>query len=202
MDSYPQKLRPLIESLQQQYQQRGWQRDIDSIYERVEKVAQSCSPSPARTTPRLKQMGASAPPLLYVRGAVENLHLPQIAIVGSRRMTRGGEKNASEWSQLLARGGFAITSGLAHGIDAVAHAGALSAKGKTIAVMGTGIDTIYPRQHSRLAEEILNLGGTLITEFRPGTPPLPTHFPQQEQNYQRPQPGGAGGGRPPREAVP
>ena len=181
VDSYPQKLRPLIETLQQQYQQRGWQRDIDSIYERVEKSGAMLLAVTSQVYPRQLKQIASAPPLLYVRGAVENLHLPQIAIVGSRRMTRGGEKNASEWSQFLARGGFAITSGLAHGIDAVAHAGALAAKGKTIAVMGTGIDTIYPRQHGRLAEEILNQEGTLITEFRPGTPPLPTHFPSRNR---------------------
>lgn len=181
VDSYPQKLRPLIETLQQQYQQRGWQRDIDSIYERVEKSGAMLLAVTSQDYPQQLKEITSAPPLLYVRGTVENLHLPQIAIVGSRRMTRGGEKNASEWSQFLARGGFAVTSGLAHGIDAVAHAGALAAKGKTIAVMGTGIDTIYPRQHGRLAEEILNQGGTLITEFRPGTPPLPTHFPSRNR---------------------
>lgn len=179
--SFPQELQPFLVNLQQQYQQRKWQGDIDSILERMESCGAELLPVTSQSYPRQLKQIVGAPPLLYVRGSIENLHLPQIAIVGSRRMTRGGEKNASEWSQCLARGGFAITSGLAHGIDAVAHAGALSAHGKTIAVMGTGIDTIYPRQHGRLAEEILNQGGTLITEFRPGTPPLPAHFPSRNR---------------------
>jgi DNA processing protein len=93
----------------------------------------------------------------------------------------GGKTNAFEWSKFLCGGGFVITSGLAQGVDGIAHSGALAAMGKTIAVMGTGIDTIYPQAHRRLADNIIDQGGTLISEFDPGTPPLPTHFPKRNR---------------------
>ena len=130
---------------------------------------------------QLKQI-SSAPPLLYSLGQTDNLHLPQIAIVGSRRMTRGGENNALQWSRFLANSGFTITSGLALGVDGCAHRGALEAtNGKTVAVMATGIDSIYPQRHRQLAEQILDSGGTLVTEFHPNEKPLPTHFPRRNR---------------------
>ena len=178
---YPEQLWPLIENLQDQYQQQGWRDRIDSIEQRIEKADASIIPITSTDYPPLLKQIVGAPALLYVRGNRENLHLPQIAVVGSRRMTRGGETNAFEWSKFLAAGGFVITSGLAQGVDGVAHAGALAAMGKTIGVMGTGIDTIYPREHRRLAENIIDQGGTLISEFDPGTPPLPTHFPSRNR---------------------
>ena len=174
---YPEPLWPLLENLQDQYQRQTWRDSIDSVEQRVERCSASIIPITSDEYPSLLKQIVGAPPLLYVRGNSENLHLPQIAIVGSRRMTRGGETNAFEWSKFLASGGFVITSGLAQGVDGIAHSGALAAQGKTIAVMGTGIDTIYPREHRQLAENIIDQGGTLITEFAPGTPPLPTHFP-------------------------
>lgn len=178
---YPEQLWPLLENLQDQYQRQTWRDGVDSIEERVERCSAALIPITSDDYPSLLKQIVGAPPLLYVRGNSENLHLPQIAIVGSRRMTRGGETNAFEWSKFLARGGFVITSGLAQGVDGIAHSGALAAKGKTIAVMGTGIDTIYPREHRRLAENIIDQGGTLVTEFDPGTPPLPTHFPKRNR---------------------
>ena len=181
MENYPRGLQPLVEDLRHQYQQRKWQSAVDSISERMERCGATVLAITSEDYPsQLKQI-VGAPPLLYVRGEMENLQLPQIAVVGSRRMTSGGERNARDWSQFLAGGGFAITSGLAHGIDAAAHKGALAAHGKTIAVMGTGIDIIYPRQHQRLAENIIDQGGTLITAFEPGTAPLPTHFPSRNR---------------------
>ena len=181
MENYPRGLQPLVEDLRHQYQQRKWQSAVDSIGERMEHCGATVLTITSENYPsQLKQI-VGAPPLLYVRGEMENLQLPQIAVVGSRRMTSGGERNARDWSQFLAGGGFAITSGLAHGIDAAAHKGALAAHGKTIAVMGTGIDIIYPRQHQRLAENIIDHGGTLITAFEPGTAPLPTHFPSRNR---------------------
>jgi DNA processing protein len=178
---YPEQLWPLIENLQEQYQRQVWADCIDAIERRNDKCAASIIPITSDDYPSLLKQIVGAPPLLYVRGNLENLHLPQIAIVGSRRMTRGGETNAFEWSKFLAAGGFVITSGLAQGVDGIAHSGALAAMGKTIAVMGTGIDTIYPREHRRLAENIIDQGGTLVTEFDPGTPPLPTHFPSRNR---------------------
>ncbi|VUD64306.1 DNA processing protein DprA [Thalassocella blandensis] len=121
------------------------------------------------------------PPVLYVKGDVSNLSLPQIAVVGSRKPTPSGKTNASVFSQELALHGFAVTSGLALGVDAAAHVGALKANGKTIAVMGTGIDQVYPRRNAKLAEEILQNGGTLVSEFPLGTTPTPQNFPQRNR---------------------
>jgi len=178
---YPEQLWPLLENLQDQYQRQTWRNCIETIEERIEKCSASIIPITSDEYPSLLKQTVGAPPLLYVRGNSENLHLPQIAIVGSRRMTRGGETNAFEWSKFLSNGGFVITSGLAQGVDGIAHSGALAAMGKTIAVMGTGIDTIYPQAHRRLADNIIDQGGTLVTEFDPGAPPLPLHFPKRNR---------------------
>src|SRR5690625_5858226 len=96
------------------------------------------------------------------------LALPQLAIVGSRNPTPGGRDSAHRFAQFLAGHGFTITSGLALGVDGAAHAGALAARGRTVAVMGTGIDRLYPARHQKLAEEIVATGGALATEFPPG----------------------------------
>ena len=178
---YPEQLWPLLENLQEQYQRQTWRDSLESIEERIDKCSATIIPITSTEYPPLLKQTIGAPPLLYVRGNSENLHLPQIAIVGSRRMTRGGETNAFEWSKFLSNGGFVITSGLAQGVDGIAHSGALAAMGKTIGVMGTGIDTIYPRAHRRLADNIIDQGGTLVTEFDPGAPPLPTHFPKRNR---------------------
>ncbi len=178
---YPEQLRPLLENLQEQYQQQSWRDSLVSIEQRLENCSASVIAITSGEYPSLLKQIVDPPPLIYVRGNIANLHLPQIAVIGSRRMTRGGEIHAFEWSKFLAAGGFAITSGLAQGVDGTAHAGALAAMGKTLAVMGTGIDTIYPRQHRRLADNIVVQGGTLISEFVPGTPPLPAHFPKRNR---------------------
>ena len=125
---------------------------------------------------------AMAPPLLFVLGDPVVLHLPQLAVVGSRRMTPVGASNARNWSRYLAESGFTLTSGLALGIDAIAHKAALDVPGaRTVAVMATGIDIIYPRRHSELAQRIEALGSCLVTEFLPGQQALPRHFPQRNR---------------------
>lgn len=113
--------------------------------------------------PRLLREIPKPPPLLFVRGDYTCLSLPQVAMVGSRNPTAGGSENAERFARYLAECGFAITSGLALGIDAAAHQGALNAGGKTIAVMGTGIDLIYPARHRGLAQAILDAGGALVS---------------------------------------
>ena len=120
------------------------------------------------------------PALLFVRGDVTCLSLPQLAVVGSRRATRGGLDNARAFSKLLAASGFAITSGLALGIDAEAHRAALSS-GRTVAVMGTGWDQIYPRSNRALCEAIVAGGGVVVSEFAAGVPPLRTNFPRRNR---------------------
>jgi DNA processing protein len=118
------------------------------------------------------------PPLvLYVRGPVEVLSQPGIAVVGTRHPTPYGTGMAERLSCDLARQGLAILSGLARGVDAAAHRGAVSAPGKTIAVFGTGVDVVYPKENKRLADQILACGGALISEFPMATTPFPQNFP-------------------------
>lgn len=121
------------------------------------------------------------PPLLWVRGSLAVLAEPQVAIVGSRNATTGGNKIAFDFAQGLATSGVAITSGLAGGIDAAAHAGALAAEdGQTIAVVGTGVDLVYPARNKLLAEAILNKGA-IVSEFPLGSRANTWHFPQRNR---------------------
>lgn len=131
--------------------------------------------------PALLSQIAKPPPLLFARGDLTCLNLPQIAIVGSRNPSVGGVENAQRFAQYLAGNGFAITSGLALGVDAAAHEGALRAGGRTLAVMGTGIDKIYPARHASLAQKIVAAGGILLSEFPLGTGAQSTHFPQRNR---------------------
>jgi DNA processing protein len=120
------------------------------------------------------------PPLLYVRGDLQLLQQPQIAVVGSRRASPAGLRLAESLSGQLVAAGLHICSGMALGIDGAAHRGALGAGGKSIAVMATGIEQLYPARHRRLAGELLQ-AGCLVTEFPPGTPPRPPNFPQRNR---------------------
>jgi len=126
--------------------------------------------------PRLKEI-YDPPIILFVRGSVEVLSHPGIAVVGTRHPTPYGTGMAERLSTDLAVHGLAIISGLARGVDTAAHRGAIAGKGKTIAVLGTGIDVIYPKENTRLSEQILALGGALISEFPLGTFPAPQNFP-------------------------
>ncbi len=123
---------------------------------------------------------SDAPCGLFVRGDPVVLSLPQLAIVGSRNPTAGGRDNAASFAAHLARCGLAITSGLAIGIDAAAHQGALAAAGVTVAVCGTGLDIDYPSANGTLAEEIA-VRGALVSEFPLGTPPLQANFPRRNR---------------------
>lgn len=131
--------------------------------------------------PSLLKRIHQVPPLLFVRGNRHNLALPQLAIVGSRNPSPSGTTNAFDFARQLCRIGFAVTSGLALGVDGAAHQGALAAGGQTIAVMGTGIDTLYPSRHRGLVTRLLAEGGTLVSEFPLGTPPNPDHFPRRNR---------------------
>jgi DNA processing protein len=130
--------------------------------------------------PDLLRQIPDPPPVLYVRGDPAALGNLQLAIVGSRNPTRGGLENARAFAAHLAGAGLTITSGLALGIDAAAHEGALAAGGTTIAVTGTGLDRVYPARHRELAHRIAGQGA-LVSEFPPGTPPRPAHFPQRNR---------------------
>lgn len=130
--------------------------------------------------PRLLAEIADAPVALFVEGAVESLHLPQVAVVGSRNPTHAGTENAAAFARQLVANGLAVTSGLALGIDAASHHGALEGGGFTIAVCGTGPDTIYPAKHQQLAERIA-ASGALVTEFPCCTPPAKQNFPRRNR---------------------
>ncbi len=121
------------------------------------------------------------PSLLYVRGNSFLAHPQQLAVVGSRQATRDGKRAAREISAGLALHGVCVVSGLARGIDSCAHVGALESAGRTIAVLGCGVDVVYPPENTELVEKILSNGGSLISEYPPGTPPYASHFPARNR---------------------
>jgi DNA processing protein len=121
-----------------------------------------------------------SPPLLYIHGNVDILSSQQVSMVGSRNPTVSGRRTASAFAGCLALAGLTITSGLALGIDAASHNGALKAGKPTIAVMGTGLDRVYPASHRDLAHRIAE-HGALVSEFPTGTPPRPDNFPRRNR---------------------
>ena len=132
--------------------------------------------------PELLREIPDPPVTLYVRGAWrECVEVPCVGVVGSRRCSTYGQNVALSLARELASRGVTIVSGLARGIDAAAHRGALEAGGRTAAVLGTGLDEVYPRDHRRLAEEILESGGALVTQFPLGTPPAAENFPYRNR---------------------
>jgi DNA processing protein len=148
-----------------------------------EEIAQAAAAEVAMVTtedpsypPRLKEI-YDPPLILRVRGNPEILTRPGIAMVGTRHPTPYGSGMAERLACDLAAQGLVIISGMARGVDTASHRGAISAKGKTVAVFGTGVDVIYPKENSRLAEQILALGGALISEFPLGTFAAPQNFP-------------------------
>lgn len=125
---------------------------------------------------RLKEI-YDPPVILYVRGNAGIVPKPGIAVVGTRHPTPYGSGMAERLACDLAAQGLVIISGMARGVDTAGHRGAISAKGKTVAVFGTGVDVIYPKENSRLSEQILALGGALVSEFPLGTFAAPQNFP-------------------------
>ena len=133
----------------------------------------------SRYPQRLKEISAS-PPLLYVHGNANLLNDPQLAIVGSRNPTQGGQNNTYEFAKHLAATGLCITSGMALGVDGLAHKGALDVDGVTIAVIATGIDRVYPARHRDLAHRIV-AKGAIVTELPVGVSPLSRNFPRRNR---------------------
>lgn len=130
--------------------------------------------------PRALLSADDPPVLLYAKGDLSLLNRPAIAIVGSRNATKQGEANAEAFAEALAGAGLSIVSGLAAGIDAAAHRGALKEKASTIAVIGTGIDRIYPARNAELARDIAEKG-VILSEFPLGTPPIASNFPRRNR---------------------
>lgn len=125
--------------------------------------------------PRLLKEIPNPPPKIYVMGELPR-NRPSVAIVGTRKATAEGRELARKWARQLAASGAVVVSGLAMGIDAAAHEGALEAGGITVAVLACGLDSIYPRQNEKLAKRILESGGAIISEYPEGTPSYPDQF--------------------------
>jgi DNA processing protein len=120
------------------------------------------------------------PPILFIRGCRERINDPQLAMVGSRNPSIDGKENAYRFAKALVNVGLTVTSGMAMGVDASAHQGAIDGRGYTVAVVGTGADIIYPARHRGLAEKILEQG-VIVSEFPLGTQPQPANFPRRNR---------------------
>lgn len=131
--------------------------------------------------PELLRQIPDPPLVLWVRGAPDVLSMPQLALVGSRKASREGLRLAYEFSAALAASGVVAVSGLALGIDAAAHRACVDARRPTLAVVGTGLDRVYPQRHGELAEAIVAQGGAIVSEYPPGTPPLSGNFPKRNR---------------------
>jgi DNA processing protein len=133
----------------------------------------------AHYPPLLKEV-ASPPTILFVKGDVRALCAPQIAMVGSRNASIEGLQTARSFAKDLAANGLVVTSGLALGVDGHAHDGALEGGGQTVAVLGSGLESIYPARHRKLSQRIIEQGA-LVSEFRPNAKPRPEHFPRRNR---------------------
>ena len=141
----------------------------------VPNLIRQCSLDDPGIPPELREI-PGPPETLWVRGTLPPLSSPRVAIVGTRKATAEGRAVARELARELAERSVVVVSGLALGIDAAAHEGALAGNGVTVAVLGNGVDQIYPPSHGGLARRILERGGCLCSEYPPGTPALPHHF--------------------------
>ncbi|WP_413793421.1 MULTISPECIES: DNA-processing protein DprA [unclassified Pseudomonas] len=131
--------------------------------------------------PALLAQISDAPPLLFAAGDASILEKPQLAMVGSRRASRPGMDTAAAFSRSLAGAGFVITSGLALGIDAAAHQAALDAGGRTVGVLGTGLENFYPQRNRRLADAMIAQGSAVLSEFPLDAPPHASNFPRRNR---------------------
>ncbi|MCH8552190.1 MAG: DNA-processing protein DprA [Natronospirillum sp.] len=129
----------------------------------------------------LQKILPDPPPVLYLRGDSALLHQPHLAVVGSRKPSAANRRLTHDWCRELAAAGLIISSGLAKGIDAAAHRGTLAASGQTLAVLGSGLDNVYPTSHVGLVDDILASGGAILSELPPDTPPYAGNFPKRNR---------------------
>lgn len=153
---------------------RGWPEAENAWQELARKNILLCFPGEAAFPKLLEKIPWPLNAFYFIGEAPGNE--PKIAIVGTRKATAAGLETARRFARELGEAGLTIVSGLALGIDAAAHTGALEAKAKTIAVIAGGLDSIYPKQNESLARKIIASGGTIISEYPPGTPTLPRFF--------------------------
>jgi DNA processing protein len=169
----PQKI---IENLMKIRSQVDLNRIMDNIAQKKIRVITWQDPDYPR---RLKEINQS-PPVLYINGNINVEDEWAVAVVGTRRVTTYGRMVAMELAGFLARNGITVVSGLARGVDAIAHQAALQAGGRTIAVLGSGVDIVYPPEHTKMAKEII-IQGALMSDYPIGTPPDGVNFPPRNR---------------------
>jgi len=155
--------------------------DVDAELEKLEKHKIKLVSKDDESYPELLQEIHDPPYLLYVYGSLDSLKAPSLAVVGSRKHTHYGREVVEKVVPELVQHGITVVSGLALGIDALAHKAVLDAGGKTVAVIGCGLDQMYPVANLNLAREIIKNGGAIISEYPIGTPPLKQHFPARNR---------------------
>jgi len=155
--------------------------DLDAELARIEKSGVRVVMRDDAEYPKNLREIYDPPLVLYVKGALRENERMAIAIVGSRRTTLYGQEMSRKLAYQLARLGVTVVSGLARGIDTAAHKGALQAKGRTVAVIGCGIDVVYPPENKKLADEIVEKGGAVVTEFPFGVKPDRQNFPMRNR---------------------
>lgn len=151
--------------------------EVDKLLDQTEQTGAQIITFLDDIYPKLLREIYDPPILLWIKGDPKVLSTHSMAVVGTRKATDYGLKKAEEFSKAFVHNGLTVVSGLAYGVDAAAHKATLAAGGKTIAVLGSGIDTIYPARHKALAKEIEESGGAVISEFPPGTIPDAGNFP-------------------------
>jgi DNA processing protein len=158
---------------------------LGSLEEKVEKVMLWCHESGGGILEVSNLLMLSEipnpPTLLFYRGNAKAIVAPCVGVVGARKSSAAGVRAAMHISRDLSRAGVCVVSGLARGIDSAAHRGAISGSGMTIAVLGHGLDRVYPTENRDLAYEILSRNGCLLSEYPPGLPPLKHHFPERNR---------------------
>ena len=154
--------------------------DLDALQQHISELGAAALTLEEADYPSVLKELPDAPPLLYVHGSLTTADDWAVAIVGTRKASTYGRDTAYQLAGDLANAGITVVSGLALGIDAAAHRGALDAGGRTIAVLPCGIDIVYPPEHRKLAREIAS-HGALLTEFPPGTPPEARNFPPRNR---------------------
>lgn len=175
------KFQFLNEKEQNKILQAGKQKNINEEYEKLCDAGVRFLPWFLDEYPQQLMQITDFPYALYVKGKIPEKDKKKVAVVGARKCTPYGEKYAVEFAQILAEHGIEIISGMARGIDGMGHRGALLGGGKTYAVLGSGPDVCYPREHIGLYVDILEQGGGILSEYPPGTPPYPAHFPARNR---------------------
>ena len=166
----------VIEHLTRTRQQLDLEQLLDKIIHQGIKIITWEEPE---YPPLLKQID-QPPPVLYVKGEINRQDEWSIAIVGTRRITAYGRQVTGELSRFLAQNGITVVSGLARGVDSVAHEACLANGGRTIGILGSGVDRIYPPEHTALAERIMQQGA-IVSDYAPGTPPDGVNFPPRNR---------------------